>query len=169
MAPVHILFLIAFAFAAIPVIPAVAITGDDPGAWNAPSGDDEVDAGRAAFEREDWPVVIETMSKVIERRPWDDRAHTLLGFAYRKLGRYDASLAHYRRALELNPHNRGALEYLGEAYLELDRPEDALRMLARLESACRRVADPGDDAWQANCEEWSELKTAYDAYLEAAR
>jgi tetratricopeptide (TPR) repeat protein len=42
-----------------------------------------------------------------------------MGFASRKLGNYRQALVHYQTALELNPHHRGALEYLGEAYLEM--------------------------------------------------
>jgi tetratricopeptide (TPR) repeat protein len=143
--------------------PAAAIMGNDPEAWSAPSGDADLDAGKAAFDREDWSAVIESMSKVVARRPWDDMAHTSLGFAYRKLGRYDVSLTHYERALELNPHNRGALEYLGEAYLELEQPDGAAQMLERLQMECRRVADDAAD-WETGCEEWLDLKAAYDAY-----
>ena len=76
--------------------------------------------------------MIEHMTRVIAQRPWHDDAHNLMGFAYRKLGDYDRALEAYDRALELNPHHRGALEYLGEAYLELDRPELAKDMLDRL-------------------------------------
>ena len=143
---------------------ANAIMGSDPGAWSAPSGDADLDAGKAAFEREDWPAVVESISKVVARRPWDDVGHTLLGLAYRKLGHYDLSLRHYGRALELNPHNRGALEYLGEAYLELGQPAAAEQMLERLRVACIRVAEDGAP-WQSECEEWADLKAAYDAYL----
>ena len=57
-----------------------------------------------------------------ELRPWDAEAHNLAGHAYRKLGDYERALTLYDQALRLNPHHRGALEYLGEAYLELDRP-----------------------------------------------
>jgi tetratricopeptide (TPR) repeat protein len=148
----------------MPVPAADAIMGDDPDAWGAPSGDVDLDAGKAAFEREDWPAVVESMSKVVARRPWDDVGHTLLGLAYRKLGHYDLSLRHYGRALELNPHNRGALEYLGEAYLELGQPAAAGQMLERLRVACLRVAKDGAP-WQSECEEWVDLKAAYDAYL----
>lgn len=146
--------------------PALAISGSDMSGWAAPpSGDAELDAGRAAFDRQDWPGVVENISAVVDRRPWDDAAHTMLGFAYRKLGHYDLSLAHYDKALELNPHNRGALEYLGEAYLEMERPHDARRTLDRLGLVCRRIAAPEEGARRSECEEWQELKAAYDAYL----
>lgn len=43
---------------------------------------------------------------------------------------------HYGRALALNANHRGALEYLGELYLQTGRPDKAREMLKRLSSAC---------------------------------
>lgn len=126
-------------------------------------------AGVAAFERGDWQGVLDAMAEVVAARPWDDDAYTRMGYAHRKLGDYDASLAAYDKALRLNPHSRSALEYVGEAYLELGRPDDARAALERLATACRRTAVEADGAgWQADCEEWQELKAAYDAYLDGA-
>ena len=48
-----------------------------------------------------------------------------LGFANRKLKRYDAAMRHYKAALQIKPDHRGANEYLGELYLELGRLEEA--------------------------------------------
>lgn len=126
----------------------------------APAGGDEPFAhGYRAFEAGRWDEVIRHMQQAIERRPWHDEAHNLLGYAYRKLGDYPQALEHYRTALELNPHNLGAMEYLGEAYLELDQPDRAGELLRRLEAACRRGgAEP------AGCEPWQELKAAVDGY-----
>jgi tetratricopeptide (TPR) repeat protein len=145
--------------------PALAVTGFDSDVPRAaPEGTaDDYAAGVAAHERGDWQAVIERMAQVIELRPWDAEAYNLAGHAWRKLGDYERALAFYDKALELNPHHRGALEYLGEAYLELDRPEDAAQLLERLAAACRRIASDGRD-WQAQCEEWQDLKTAYDSY-----
>jgi tetratricopeptide (TPR) repeat protein len=142
--------------------PAFAITGlDDPP--EAPVGAvDYYSLGLAAHERGDWRAVINHMVKAIEQKPWHADAYNLSGFAWRKLGDYDRALVLYDKALELNPHHRGALEYLGEAYLELDRPDDAGALLQRLATECQRVADGAD--WQADCEEWHDLKAAYDAY-----
>jgi tetratricopeptide (TPR) repeat protein len=142
--------------------PALAITGLDESPPAPAGGADDYQLGLAAHERGDWQAVIDHMAKVIERRPWDAEAHNLSGHAWRKLGDYERALVLYDKALELNPHHRGALEYLGEAYLELDRPDDAGALLQRLETECRRVADGAD--WQAECEEWQDLKAAFDAY-----
>jgi tetratricopeptide (TPR) repeat protein len=131
-----------------------------------PPADDAYDQGKAAFEQGDWRAVVAHMARAIEERPWDDDAYNLMGFGYRKLGDYDKALEAYDRALKLNPHHRGALEYLGEAYLELDRPELAKDMLDRLAAECQRITiGAGDRAWQSECEEWQDLSEAYEAYV----
>jgi tetratricopeptide (TPR) repeat protein len=144
--------------------PAGAIMGGGEREEAPPS--DEYAQGKAAFERQDWQAVIDYMTKAIEERPWDDDAHNLMGFAYRKLGDYDRALEQYDRALSLNPHHRGALEYLGEAYLEMDQPELAKGMLDRLVVECQRVnVSATDGGWQASCEEWQDLNEAYQVYV----
>jgi tetratricopeptide (TPR) repeat protein len=146
---------------------ANAVTGFDTEPAPA-STDDPYHAGVAAFEQEDWQGVLDHMSAALEIRPWQDNAHNLMGFAYRKLGDYRAALDAYGKALTLNPYNRGALEYLGEAYLELDRPDDAKDTLDRLAEACRLLAHGGIDPL-VKCEEWQELSEAYEAYLASGR
>jgi tetratricopeptide (TPR) repeat protein len=130
----------------------------------APSDPDHA-AGLAAFERADWQGVLANLTRVVARRPWDDHAHNLLGYAYRKLGDYRRALAHYQQALDRNPHHRGALEYLGELYLDMGCLAQASGVLARLETACKRIAgDAAKGDWQSGCAEWQELKAAIDAY-----
>lgn len=48
-----------------------------------------------------------------------------LGFCLRKLGRFDESLAAYDRALQIQPAFSPAIEYRAEAYLALNRLEEA--------------------------------------------
>jgi tetratricopeptide (TPR) repeat protein len=146
--------------------PAFAITGFDESPPAPTAAADDHQLGVAAHERGDWQAVIDHMAKVIEQRPWHADAYNLSGFAWRKLGDYDRALVLYDKALELNPYHRGALEYLGEAYLELDRPDDAGALLQRLATECRRIADGAD--WQADCEEWQDLKAAYEAYRDGS-
>jgi len=127
-------------------------------------------AGVRAHEAEDWQSVIDHLSKVISADPKHDDAHSLLGFAHRKLGDYDRSLSFYNRALQLNPWHRGALEYLGEAYLELDQPERAKTLLERLGDACKRELGAGATTavLETDCEEWGDLNAAYQAYLDGS-
>ena len=159
------LALLALFFAvAIPAGPAGAIMGGGAAPARTAAGGDDYAAGVAAFDRQDWQGVIDHMARVIEERPWEDEAYNLSGFAYRKLGDYDRALEFYDKALKLNPHNRGALEYLGEAYLEMDRPEDAQAMLDRLDQECQRLADASSGDQQPDCQEREDLEEALAVY-----
>ncbi|MGD2133451.1 MAG: tetratricopeptide repeat protein [Maricaulaceae bacterium] len=61
---------------------------------------------------------------------------TYLGFAHRKLGRYDEAETYYAAALQAAPGHRGATEYLGELKVERGDLPAAERLLAQLESTC---------------------------------
>jgi len=61
---------------------------------------------------------------------------TYLGFANRKLKRYNAAEAYYREALAIAPNHRGALEYYGELKLERGDVAGAKAHLAKLEAIC---------------------------------
>jgi tetratricopeptide (TPR) repeat protein len=130
----------------------------------SPSSDPDYAAGKAAFGREEWRLAIAELTLVVIRRPWHDNAHAMLGYAWRKLGDYDQSLAAYDTALTLNPRNRSALEYLGEAYLDLGRHDDARAMLLRLSNACNHVVMAFDNrGWKSGCEELDELILAFQS------
>ena len=79
---------------------------------------------------------------------------TYLGFAHRKLGRFDAAETYYRAALAAVPDHRGATEYYGELMVERGDLAGAERMLTRLESSC-----------DFGCAEADELRR----WIEAAR
>jgi tetratricopeptide (TPR) repeat protein len=53
------------------------------------------------------------------------QAYSELGFTLRKMGKFDESLAAYDKALHLNPDYVPALEYRAEAYLGMNRMDDA--------------------------------------------
>ena len=61
---------------------------------------------------------------------------TYLGFANRKLRRYDAAESYYRQALAAAPNHKGATEYYGEMMIERGDMADARRMLAKLDALC---------------------------------
>ena len=52
-------------------------------------------------------------------------AWNLVGYTSRRLGEYDKSLVAYEQALALNPTYSEAIEYRAEAYLALNRLDDA--------------------------------------------
>jgi tetratricopeptide (TPR) repeat protein len=61
---------------------------------------------------------------------------TYLGFANRKLGRYDVAVGYYRQALAAAPQHKGATEYYGELMVERGDLAGAKAMLAKLDSWC---------------------------------
>ena len=69
------------------------------------------------------------------------QAWNYLGFANRHLGNYTDSLSSYAKALEINPNYPDAIEYRGEAYLGLNRIEDAKGAYMALFRDSRPLAD----------------------------
>ena len=61
---------------------------------------------------------------------------TYLGFANRKLRRFEIAEAYYRAALAAAPDHRGATEYYGELMVGARRFRRRRRMLAKLERSC---------------------------------
>jgi tetratricopeptide (TPR) repeat protein len=64
-----------------------------------------------------------------------------LGYSQRKLGEYNKALSSYARALAIKPGYPEATEYRGEAYLGLNRVEDAKQAYLDLFAANRLLAD----------------------------
>ena len=124
----------------------------------------ELAQGMDAWEARDWDGVVLHMSNVVAMSPSYDMVWTRLGYAYRRLGTYDKSLAAYQQALSLNPANRGALEYLGEAYLQMGKIEDARRIATRLKSECQKATpSAAADKFPEGCEEMALLKKNFEA------
>jgi Flp pilus assembly protein TadD len=61
---------------------------------------------------------------------------TYLGFANRKLGRFEIAESYYKAALAASPGHRAASEYYGELMVERGDKAGARRMLASLETSC---------------------------------
>lgn len=80
-----------------------------------------------------------------------------LGYAHRRLRRFDRAQAYYEQALAIDPKHRGANEYLGEMWVELGRLDDARRRLAVLDQACA-----------FGCVEYEDLKRVIEQRVVAA-
>ena len=65
------------------------------------------------------------LQQVVAKEPQNADAYNLMGFATRKSGNPNGSLQYYTQALRIDPKHLGANEYIGEAYLMLDRPAEA--------------------------------------------
>jgi len=64
-----------------------------------------------------------------------------LGYAYRKIGNYNASLEAYGKALQIQPNYTPAIEYRAEAYLGLNQLDQVKSVYMTLLSMDRQRAD----------------------------
>ena len=91
---------------------------------------------KAMIEAKDYKSAVPLLQQVVAKDPKNADAYNLMGFATRKSGDPNGSLQYYTQALQIDPKHLGANEYIGEAYLMLDRPKEAEQHLARLDSLC---------------------------------
>ncbi|MDZ4075770.1 MAG: tetratricopeptide repeat protein [Hylemonella sp.] len=119
---------------------------------------DELKPARALIAKRDWGAAAEALATYTRANPTQADGFNLLGYSYRHLKRYDESLAAYNKALALDPRHRGAHEYIGEAYLQLGQLDKAKVHLDALDRLCFLP-----------CEEYADLKKAYEAALAGRR
>ncbi len=113
-------------------------------------------AGKKAADAGDYAKAVENLKKAVAADPTSADAYNLLGYSYRKLGDTDAAFENYRTALGLNRMHRGAHEYLGELYLEMDNVAEAKKLLQALGKSCTY-----------SCAEYKELKGEIANYTAA--
>ena len=80
-------------------------------------------------------------TKATAKKPGMYEAWNYLGYSERKLGNYPEALSAYDHALQLNPNYGEAIEYRGEAYLGLNRTDDAKAAYLQLFGSARPLAD----------------------------
>ena len=80
-------------------------------------------------------------TEAASQQPTMYQAWNYIGFANRHLGNYDASLSAYAKALELNPTYPDAVEYRAEAYLGLNKIDEAKDAYMTLFRDSRSLAD----------------------------
>ena len=110
-------------------------------------------AGKQAVEAKQWQRARSFLQKSAAQRPASADIQNLLGYVFRQLGDMPSAFVHYRKALAIEPHHLGALEYQGESYLAVDDLAGAKANLARLGRAC---------AYE--CEEYHDLDAAIRQY-----
>jgi Tfp pilus assembly protein PilF len=108
---------------------------------------------KGSIKEKRWDSAITSLKSVVARDPKNADAHNLLGYSYRWKGMMDLSFKHYDEALKLEPNHKGANEYIGVAYLKVNKPEKAKEHLAKLEKICGK-----------SCEEYEDLSKAIAAY-----
>ncbi len=106
---------------------------------------------KAQIEKKDWPGAISTLEKFVKANPNDADGYNLLGYSLRNAKRFPEAVFNYKEALRIDPQHRGALEYLGMAYVQTKEITKAKELLASLEKICG-----------LKCEEYVDLKKAID-------
>ena len=107
-------------------------------------------SAESLIREEKYDRAIGVLNNIVETNPREADAYNLLGFSYRKSKDFNRAERNYKRALRLNPDHKGALEYVGELYLETDRRDEAEKTLAKLEALC-----------PSGCEELEDLRRAF--------
>jgi tetratricopeptide (TPR) repeat protein len=103
---------------------------------------------RAKIKAEDYKAAIEELTPMLGSHQHAD-VYNLMGFSLRKTGDYKQAYTFYRKALDFDPDHKGALEYLGELYVETGQIEKAKENEARLQALC-----------PSGCEELADLQKA---------
>jgi predicted Zn-dependent protease len=127
--------------------------GESLGTSPAKPVDPNFAQAKVAIEARNYAAALPLLQQVVARDPRNADAYNLMGYATRKSGDANGSLRYYTTALQIDPKHLGAHEYIGEAYLMLDRPQEAEQQLARLDSLCL-----------FGCSEYRMLKTAIANY-----
>ena len=108
---------------------ALADGGDSYGGGKLSAYTKLIEAGK--FEQ-----AIAKLGEALAEDPDDADLLNLMAFSNRKLDRFDAAMEYYQKALAIEPDHRGANEYLGELYLQLDQLDKAEERLEILDKEC---------------------------------
>lgn len=143
----------AFATAFLIAAPALAMapaasTEEKPGVAGS-----EYDQAMALIDDERYADAVPLLEIAVKKNPKSPDAWSQLGFASRKSGNWKSGEGYYAKALALDPNHQEAMEYLGELYLETNRPDQAKALLLKLTKLC-----------PDGCEARSELEEALEAF-----
>jgi len=99
------------------------------------------------IKKEDYNGAVKLLEEVLEKSKYQEDPDILneYAFALRKSGNLEKAENYYNKALDIDPAHRGALEYLGELFVDTKRIDEAKKVLAKLNDCL--------------CEEYSELKS----------
>lgn len=139
--------------AALMAVGVVAPAVISPGAMavDTTTSKDAPDLGkvRKRIEAKDWKGAIADLNALIDQGVQHADVYNLMGYSLRKNGELKTAYTFYRKALEFDPNHKGALEYLGELYVEMGEVAKARENVAKLQKLCPN-----------GCEELADLQKA---------
>ena len=148
---------LAVAVLSVPLASQAAPGGDD---LPAPAQPDRVAAARQALESRDYKRAMSELSLALREQPRNADVHNLLGYTYRMQPQRNLpkSFEHYNTALGIDPNHRATMEYMGQAYLMDNKPQEAERLLTRLEAVCGKA-----------CNEYRMLEHAISSFKQSGK
>lgn len=105
------------------------------------------------IEAEKYQQAITELDEALSDDPDNADMLNLMAYSQRKLKHFDIAMDYYQKALRIDPQHRGANEYLGELYLQIDQPDKAEERLEILDKECF-----------FGCDEFDELEAAIAEY-----
>jgi len=115
--------------------------GDELGKEAEAATDEKKKAKAEAKARKAYETARADFEAAVKLDGGNFQAHGALGYVLRRLGGFDESLEAYERALQLKPGYPPAVEYRAEAFLGLNRVEEAKSAYMELFTADRPRAD----------------------------
>jgi len=117
-------------------VPRPSTPRPTPSDANQQSTEADFEKAEYLIKGEKYEEAIPLLQNVVAANPNDADAWNYLGFANRKLGKNEEALGHYQKALAIDPDHKGAHEYLGELYLQMNDLAKAEQQLAILQRLC---------------------------------
>ena len=90
---------------------------------------------RAKIKAKDFKGALAELTPMLATYQHAD-VYNLMGFSLRKTGDYKQAYTFYRKALDFDPEHKGALEYLGELYVETGQIDKARENVVALKKLC---------------------------------
>jgi len=104
----------------------------------------ELTSVRAKIKARDFKGALAELKPMLAAYQHAD-VYNLMGLSLRKTGDQKQAYTFYRKALDFDPQHKGALEYLGELYVEtgqIDKARENVVLLKKLRpSGCEELAD----------------------------
>jgi Flp pilus assembly protein TadD len=140
----------AFAIALLGVCMLVGLVSavkavDTPTTKEAP----DLSAVRAKVKAKEWNAAIADLNGMIDKGVQHADVYNLLGFSLRKSGDLETAYTFYKKALDFDPEHKGALEYLGELYVQTGELAKAREHVVLLQKLCAQGCEELDDLQKA--------------------
>jgi tetratricopeptide (TPR) repeat protein len=133
---------------ALCVLPALVspVRGvDTPTTREAP----DLTAVRAKIKAKEFKSAIADLNVMIDNGVQHADVYNLLGFSLRKSGDAKTAYTFYKKALDFDPEHKGALEYLGELYVETGELAKARQHVVLLQKLCPQGCEELEDLEKA--------------------